>query len=176
MKIILRNSSLLPRHKIKFCDRTGGFTQYSFIRAAKKGVLAALAYLSADSVCEVELCFVNKAEIKSLNYRFRNSDEITDVLSFPSLEIKKGQSPKDIAGKYDLVNGRVFLGSIVICKAQALKQAESYGHCPEREFAFLAVHSLLHLLGYDHIKCKAEEDEMFSLQERILRLAGFIRK
>jgi probable rRNA maturation factor len=175
LKIKLGKSSLLPRHRVKFCDRTGGFTEYSFIRAAKKGVLSALAYLNVKPVCEVELCFAGEEEIRNLNRRFRNNDNITDVLSFPSLEIKKGQNPKEAAGKYDYIDGRIFLGSIVICKPVALKQAESFGHSPEREFAFLSVHSLLHLLGYDHEQSKADENEMFSLQEKILLSAGLVR-
>jgi probable rRNA maturation factor len=176
MTICIDKRSALPRHRIGFADKTDNFTDPAFIRAAKKGIRSALSYQGVGCACETELCFVDEDEIKSLNSHFRDNESVTDVLSFPVLDIKKGENPEEAAGRFDYVNGRVFLGSIVICKPVAISQAESYGHSAVREFAFLAVHSVLHLLGYDHVTGKKDEDEMFGLQEKILLSAGFARK
>jgi probable rRNA maturation factor len=176
MKIKRGEYSAVLKHGISFVDKTGDYTSPSYVRAARKGFLAALAYLGVGRPCDVELCFVGENEIKSLNGQFRHVDKVTDVLSFPALDIAKGKKPEDAAERFDYVNGRIFIGSIVICKPVALRQAESYGHSAEREFAFLAVHSVLHLLGYDHVTNAEDEKEMFGLQEKILRAAGFSRK
>ena len=100
--------------------------------------------------------FVNNEEIHEMNREYRGVDRVTDVISF-ALE-----DNKDIV--YDDIR---MLGDIFICIPQMKKQAEEYGHSEKRELAFLAVHGLLHLLGYDHM---TEEDErvMFALQELIL--------
>ena len=75
----------------------------------------------------------------------------------------------------DFIEGKVFLGDIVISLEKAVAQAEEYGHSVEREIGFLAVHSLLHLLGYDHELGQAEEQEMFEKQEMILNSLGLVR-
>lgn len=100
--------------------------------------------------------FVNNEEIHEMNREYRGVDRVTDVISF-ALE-----DNKDIV--YDDIR---MLGDIFICIPQMKKQAEEYGHSEKRELAFLAVHGILHLLGYDHM---TEEDErvMFALQELIL--------
>lgn len=176
MKIKYDECAVVLKHRIGFVDKTEDDTEPSYFRSARKGILAALSYLGVGELCEVELCFVSEDEIKHLNEQFRHVGTVTDVLSFPALDIKKGEKPENTAGRFDYVNGRIFLGSIVICKPVAIKHAESYGHSAEREFAFLAVHSVLHLLGYDHVTGEKDEKEMFGLQEKILRAAGFIRK
>lgn len=100
--------------------------------------------------------FVNNEEIHEMNREYRGVDRVTDVISF-ALE-----DNEDIV--YDDIR---MLGDIFICIPQMKKQAEEYGHSEKRELAFLAVHGILHLLGYDHM---TEEDEhvMFALQELIL--------
>lgn len=102
---------------------------------------------------EVSVSFVNDKEIHQLNLEHRNIDRSTDVLSFPLGE----------DGNFDINHetGAYLLGDIVISLETACKQAEIYGHSLEREVGFLTVHSMLHLLGYDH--------EESSLQERIMR-------
>ena len=98
-------------------------------------------------------------------------------MSFPSLEYGKDESPKDRVRRafdendIDYDSGSVVLGDIVICYQRALDQAQEYGHSKERELAFLTVHSLLHLLGYDHM---TEEDEkvMFGKQDQIMLEIG----
>ncbi len=145
------------------------------IKSAKKALRAGAQRLIPDVKAEVELIFVGAYEIKTLNAENRNKDSVTDVLSFPELDLAPGQSPVEIATGADYWDGKLFLGSIVICDARAFEQAKEFGHSEAREFAFLAAHSLLHLLGWDHERSPEEEKEMFGLQEKILTSAGLTR-
>jgi len=96
----------------------------------------------------VSVTFVSREEIKELNTLYRNINEITDVLSFPQYE-NPGQFPSQ---------GTILLGDVVICTEQALLQADDFGHSPERELVYLFVHSMLHLLGYDHGEAGGKKD------------------
>lgn len=123
-----------------------------------------------------ELAFEDAEGIKALNRQFRNKDETTDVLSFPSLDLKAGEIVLAENFPYDVDNedGSVFLGSIVICESRAKEQAEEYGHSVEREVYYLLCHALLHLFGYDHM---TEEDKkiMREFEEKALLSAGIAR-
>ena len=92
-------------------------------------------------MCEVSLSVVEPEEIRSVNAQFRGIDNVTDVLSFPQFD-----DLNDIDNEEEIC-----LGDVVICDAVAHRQAEEYGHSYEREFVYLFVHSMLHLLGYDHM-------------------------
>lgn len=121
----------------------------------------------------VSVLLVEKEEIRRINNEYRKKDCVTDVLSFPMLEMKDGRLPAD-PGQADMEDGRLFLGDIVVCVPKAMEQAEAYGHTVEREMAFLTVHGLLHLLGYDHDQPEREAT-MFMKQEDILSRAGLKR-
>lgn len=101
---------------------------------------------------EVSLTLVTPEEIRELNRDYREVDSVTDVLSFPQFEGPE-QLPEE---------GEICLGDVVICPERAEEQAEEYGHSLQREFVYLFVHSLLHLLGYDHM----EEDEKAVMRQR----------
>jgi len=108
--------------------------------------------------------------IKELNRNYRNVNKETDVLSFPIFEFKNGQLQEDIV----VVEDEIPLGDIVISIEKALQQAKEFGHSLEREVAYLTVHSVLHLLGFDHI----EEDDrkvMRKYEEQILDSMGLTR-
>lgn len=117
-------------------------------------------YLNEDNKFELSVTFVGKQRIKSINRDYRNIDRVTDVISFAFLD-------NDIGNICLNNNIPVALGDIFICCDVAKKQAKQYGHSLKREYAFLFLHGLLHLFGYDHM---SEEDEkvMFSLQDEIL--------
>ena len=115
----------------------------------------------------VGLTFVSKEEIKELNKRHRNVDRVTDVLSFPMLDLKVGEKIANKASQIDCISGDVFLGDIVICKDKIYEQAKEYHHSKKKEMIYLALHSFLHLLGYDHMT-KKDEAKMFGLAEEIL--------
>lgn len=122
---------------------------------------------------EIDLTFVSPEEIHLLNKEYRGVDRPTDVLSFPQFDFE-GSLPGsylDAAAKsYD----EIILGDIVISFEQAKAQAEAYGHSLERELAFLTAHSMLHLLGYDHMT-EPEEQDMFARQEKALSELGITR-
>ena len=131
--------------------------------------LFAVALIATDNFeieSEVEVTFVSEEQIKKLNQTYRSVDKITDVLSFPQLEIKYPQKLQDFAAETS-PDGLLRLGDIVICKQKAKAQAKQYGHSYKREIAFLALHGLLHLLGYDHIE-KDDEKIMNETCEKIL--------
>lgn len=110
--------------------------------------------------------FVNKERIQELNKAYRKVDKATDVLSFPMLNIKYPQKLKEFQ-KENEPDGSLYLGDIVICKKVAKMQAKQYGHSKKREVGFLALHGLLHLLGYDHIE-KEDEVVMNETSKQIL--------
>jgi len=131
--------------------------------------LAAAYCLEAEGLnhenIEVSLTFVDSEEIKELNSSYRDVDAVTDVLSFPQFE-----SPADIPKE-----GVILLGDVVICLDQALAQAETYGHSPEREILYLFVHSMFHLLGYDH-HSEEEQSVMRQAEEKVLARLGLERR
>ena len=116
---------------------------------------------------EVSVSFVDNAEIRQLNKIYRDKDKSTDVLSFPLGE----------NGVYDVNNetGAYLLGDVVISMETAVKQANIYGHSLEREVGFLTVHSMLHLLGYDHETSALDAAKMHEKEEMILESLGISR-
>ncbi len=120
-----------------------------------------------DGSAEVSVTFVDNAKIHELNKQYRNIDRETDVLSFPLGE----------NGEYDINHdtGAKMLGDIVISLEKAVEQAEMYGHPLQREVAFLTVHSMLHLLGYDHEAGGLEAVRMREKEEAVLTKLGLQR-
>ncbi|MBR2916308.1 MAG: rRNA maturation RNase YbeY [Clostridia bacterium] len=144
------------------------------LRTLIKTVLkTGLKFMEFEDNCEISIMLTDNEEIHSLNKLHRGIDRPTDVLSFPMFDY-------DEDGEIDMEecdfgeNGEILLGDIVISLEKAKEQAEEYGHSFEREVGFLTAHSLLHLLGYDHME-PDEEKEMFSLQEEILALCNLPR-
>ena len=114
--------------------------------------------------CEISFSFVSPEEIRRLNADFRQKDAVTDVLSFPQYDdIRNPDDPQAIC-----------LGDVVICDDTARRQAEEYGHSYERELVYLFVHSVLHLLGYDHMD-EEERREMRTREENVMRRVGLSR-
>ena len=115
----------------------------------------------------VGIKFVDGKEIQQLNKEFRNVDKVTDVLSFPMFEIKAGQKIEKVLSKLDVLESEIYLGDIVICKDKVFSQAKEFGISKKKELYYLAVHSFLHLLGYDH-QTPAQEKKMYGFAEKIL--------
>jgi probable rRNA maturation factor len=111
---------------------------------------------------EVSLTLTDNAELQLLNKKYRGVDAPTDVLSFPMLE--EGEEK----------NSYVLLGDVVISVEKAIEQAKEYGHSLQRELAYLTVHGILHLLGYDHLEEK-DKSKMRSREEEILSLLEIYR-
>lgn len=130
----------------------------------RKACIATLVEENFADNAEVDVTFVNDEQIRTYNKKFRNIDKSTDVLSFPL-----GQD-----GIYDTnpETGNKMLGDVVISIDHALAQADLYGHGLRREIAYLTVHSMLHLLGYDHVNGGIEKTIMREKEENILKELG----
>ena len=139
---------------------------YKLKMLVRDAVEATLDYEQYGNPCEVSVSFVDNAEIRGLNKKFRGIDKATDVLSFPLFDYE-GESEEP---PVDEMLG--MLGDIVLSLEQAALQAEEYGHSFEREVAFLTVHSMLHLLGYDHETGEEDEADMRRRQSEIMDLMG----
>ena len=150
-------------------NRTDFEISGEIMEAVEKACLETLKYEEFDEDCEISLSFVTNEEIHQINRQFRNVDAPTDVLSFPQLTFEEGEEA-DVNE-----NGEIVPGDIIISVERAKEQAEEYGHGLKREIAFLTVHSMLHLLGYDHME-KDEEEDMFRRQKEILEIAGIPRE
>lgn len=147
-------------------------------KLAEKVIIASLDYEKCPYEAEIGITLTDNDGIHAVNREFRNIDTPTDVLSFPMIDYAT-------AGEFDFLEendeyfnpetGELLMGDILISLDKVEEQALSYGHSVEREFAFLVAHSMLHLMGYDHM----EPDEaaiMESKQEAILSEIGIVRK
>ncbi len=161
MKVSFRNE----QDKIK--------VTFTLKRLIKKALKTGLSVMGWDSKVDISVMFTDNEGIRVLNREHREIDRETDVLSFPLIEYdEKGEyieSSLDYSEK-----GNLCMGDIVLSLEKALSQAEEYGHSFERETGFLTVHSLLHLMGYDHMT-EEEEKEMFTFQKEILDKMGLKR-
>ena len=128
---------------------------------AKKVIVIALDYQEIDFPVEISLTFVDNEGIRELNKEYREKDSATDVLSFPMFE--NGEIEYD-----DESDEPCAIGDIVVSLERAAKQAEEYGHSLEREVGFLCVHSVLHLLGFDHEVSEEDEEYMNETCEEVL--------
>lgn len=130
---------------------------------------------------EVEIGFLSKEEIRVLNKHSRGADKPTDVLSFQAVDFSEyeGKHDWDAIAKNPLSSinpesGCIILGEIYICEEIAIEQAKRYGHSIDREIAFLTLHGILHLLGFDHDP-DSDEGVMFDLQRKMLSELGYER-
>ena len=157
----MKNTDLM----IYFLNSQDNFKiSYSLKMLVRRAVLASLDYEGYCNRAEVSLTFTDNEGIKRLNREFRDIDRETDVLSFPLTDYTGTDMCID--------EPEMSLGDIVISLERAAAQAEEFGHSFEREVAFLTVHSMLHLLGYDHVNSEDEELEMRRRQSEILAKMG----
>lgn len=139
---------------------------YKLKMLMRAAVEATLDHEQYGNDCEVSLTFTDNEKIHELNKTYREVDRPTDVLSFPLTDYS-GESDEPVADE-----PVTSLGDIVISLEKAKEQAETYGHSFEREVAFLCVHSMLHLLGYDHETGEADEEDMRARQHKIMDEMG----
>ena len=139
----------------------------------RRAVLAALEGEEVDVPCVVEVCVTGDKGIRQTNLDTRGVDRPTDVLSFPMFELSPGEKPQ--ADWADPDTDKVLLGDMMISLERAEAQAKEFGHSPEREVCYLAVHSVLHLLGYDHLDEGPMKAQMRQREEAILGKLGITR-
>ena len=132
-------------------------------------------FVETDIPLAIEFVFVDGEEIRRLNRELRDTDKVTDVLSFPALDGIKGQAICGDDYPYEIdEEGNLLIGSVAVCCDRAKEQAEEYGHSFERELHYLLVHGIMHCLGYDHM---TDEDkaEMREKEEQVLGKLGIVR-
>lgn len=133
-----------------------------------------LSFEDCNFSAQISVTIVDNDEIQRINKEFRGKDMPTDVLSFPILEFDENGDVVD--SDFDFDDDEVVLGDIVISAERAAEQAKSFGHSFLREMAFLTVHSMLHLLGYDHVDDPEGEKIMIEKQEEILGRLNITRE
>ncbi len=139
---------------------------YKLKMLTRRAVEAVIEHEQYNNACEVSVTYTDNEGIRALNRQYRNIDAPTDVLSFPLMDFS-GESDEPVADE-----PVVSLGDIVISLERAREQAEEYGHSFEREVAFLTVHSMLHLLGYDHETGEEDELDMRARQRAVMEALG----
>ena len=133
-------------------------------------ILAALREQGVCNKCEVNVLVTDDAGIHRINLEMRDVDKPTDVLSFPMFELQPGQPLS--ADWADPDTGLIPLGDMVLSLERAAAQGAEYGHSTKRELAYLTVHSVLHLLGYDHLDEGEEKHTMRAREKAIMRTLG----
>ncbi len=151
MKLMIYFSD--EQNKVKLTNR--------FMLLIRKAIVKTLEHEGVGGENEVSVTFTDNEGIHELNKQYRKIDRPTDVLSFPQIDFE--------SDGVDLTDGSYkILGDIVISLERAAQQAREIGHSTEHEAAFLTVHSVLHLLGYDHESGEEDEKKMFGKQKKII--------
>lgn len=148
------------------------FDHFSFRRIPltgiiKKCVREALKQEGVSVDCEINILVTTDAGIREINRAARNIDKATDVLSFPMFELVAGHPPEDWTDYIDPETGLCPLGDMAISLERAAEQANSFGHSLTREVGYLTIHSMLHLLGYDHLDEGEQKKQMRKREEEI---------
>ena len=161
---------MAKRNYIPVTSDVPGFSKdrETFLR---KVIRTALTAEGVDFPCEIDVRITDDAGIQEINRDMRQVDAPTDVLSFPVFDLTPGTLP-DPEEDADPGTGLVPLGDMVLSLERILAQAKEYGHPARRELAYLAVHSVLHLLGYDHLDEGPQKAQMRAREEAILTELG----
>ncbi len=138
----------------------------------RRSVVATLDECGVDVCCEVHICFTDNDGIRRINSDHRGMNRVTDVLSFPMLDLFPGDEISPEECDVNPETGAVFLGDIVVSATRAREQAELFGHSLEREMVYLTVHSVLHLLGYDH-ETEEEDAQMREVATKVVEKLNF---
>ena len=164
---------MAKRHYIPVTADVPGAASEGNCALIRKVIRTALAAEGVDFPCEVDVLLTNDRGIHEINREMRQVDASTDVLSFPEFDLRPGElpAPEDA----DPGTGLVPLGDMVLSLERAEAQGAEYGHGAEREAAYLAVHSVLHLLGYDHLDEGPQKAQMRAREEAILNGLGITR-
>jgi probable rRNA maturation factor len=159
-------------------ESQGILSQLDTQELAKKVIEAALDYEGCPYEAEISLLLTDNDKIRQINREYRSIDRATDVLSFPMVTYDSpsdfAHAETDAASCFHPETGELLLGDIIISMEKVREQAKKYGHSEEREYAFLITHSVLHLLGYDHIEAE-QAREMEDRQNAILRSLNILR-
>ena len=155
------------KHRITILFEGGAVRKALLGAHLRKCITAALDAEGVHVPCEINVLVTDDQTIRAINRQTRQVDKATDVLSFPMFQYAPGAFPADAAKDEDPETGLLPLGDMVISLERAAAQAREYGHSLRRETGYLAIHSVLHLLGYDHVDEGPMKRQMRAREERI---------
>ena len=155
------------KHKINLVFEQLSLQKFVISQNIKKCIQATLDAEGVDVRCEINVLVTNDAGIQVINRESRKLDKATDVLSFPMFDLEAGNPPADWSEYRDPDTGLVPLGDMCISLERAVAQAQEFGHSTRREVGYLTIHSMLHLLGYDHLDEGPMKKQMRGREEAI---------
>ena len=165
------------RNKINLVFQQGGLQRLVISANIRTCINAVLKAEGVTAKCEINVLVTDDAGIREINRTSRNIDSATDVLSFPMFELAPGELPADWTEYEDPDTGLVPLGDMCISLERAIAQAKEFGHTTRREVGYLTIHSMLHLLGYDHLDEGPQKRQMRAREEAIAsEIPGMSRK
>ena len=155
------------RHKINLVYEQLSLQKFTISHNIKKCIHETLRAEGIPVRCEINVLVTDDAGIRVINRESRKLDKPTDVLSFPMFELEAGNPPMDWTEYEDPSTGLVPLGDMCISLERAVAQAREFGHSARREVGYLTIHSMLHLLGYDHLDEGPQKKQMRAREEAI---------
>lgn len=155
------------RHKVNLVFEQLSLQKFVISSNIRKCIQATLDAEGIPVRCEINVLVTDDAGIQVINRESRNLDKPTDVLSFPMFQLEAGNPPREWDEYQDPATGLVPLGDMCISLERAVAQAEEFGHSTRREVGYLTIHSMLHLLGYDHLDECPQKRQMRGREEAI---------
>ena len=155
------------RTKINLTIDTFSILRPVIISVIRRSIETTLQMQGVKVPCEINVLITDDKGIRAINKASRNIDAATDVLSFPMFQLTAGELPEDWSEYIDPETGLCPLGDMAISVERAVKQAQEYGHGMRREIGYLTIHSMLHLLGYDHMDEGEQKKQMREREELI---------
>ena len=155
------------KHKINIVFEQFSLQKYVIRSNIRRCISAVLDQEGITVPCEINVLVTNDEGIHVINKTSRDIDRATDVLSFPMFQLEAGSPPKDWEEYLDPETGLCPLGDMCISLERAVAQAEEFGHSVKREVGYLTIHSMLHLLGYDHLDEGPQKKQMRGREEAI---------
>lgn len=156
------------KHKIVISFQVKTATKLPLTLHLKKCIMTALEMQGVNVPCEINVLITDNEGIRAINSAYRQIDKETDVLSFPMFEFEPGNLPDDLTAFMDPETGLLPLGDMAISLQKVKAQAREFGHSDKREVGYLTVHSVLHLLGYDHVDEGPMKKQMRAREEAIM--------
>ena len=157
----------MMKPKINLVGASFSFQQLKINAIIKKCICAVLEAENIDARCEINVLITDDKGIRTINKESRDIDKATDVLSFPMFQLEPGNLPDDWEEYIDPETGMCPLGDMAISLERAFAQAQEFGHSVKREIGYLTIHSMLHLLGYDHLDEGPQKAQMRKREEAI---------
>ena len=157
----------MRKHKITLTFDRFTILQPVVASIIRRCIHATLNLENIDIPCEINVLITNDTGIHEINSATRNIDKPTDVLSFPMFQLQAGNPPTDWDEYLDFETGMCPLGDMCISLERATAQAKEFGHSVKREVGYLTIHSMLHLLGYDHLDEGEQQKQMRAREEAI---------